>query len=465
MYSYDGNNNTTRRAFVFFIVFSLLLFIFLLFDPIGKYKNDFQPIKTVYKKNKIAKLPPLLPAPYLQQKSFEVKDAQALGKKIAWSNVGGSENYIIEIWTDKNLTERLSIQATENNFYTWQETYPGTYYFRITAIDKYRRNGRPSPIGEFNIIEVSEETPQFVKELTQAIATAEPEFAVQEVLNSIVQRRPASVPPELIEKRRMIAQEEERIQKEIEAKELKVDQTIIANADKILDSEAKSQLYYTPPPLSVLDPFYHSNVSLELGTFGIISTTYTGGIINEIPFSSHTTIKGIYQSDGPHVYEGQLRASTLALNSTAETISPISLEGRYHYRWIWPITGLDWSFLSRIQVSAFGGFELYRNKQSTSIDYFLSEYNFLKFGAKLRFSVFDQWETGGEIAYAFSPTNDINKIELQGYIDYLLRGTYIIGLGYRAHLLEANDSTKTPLGIVPYREAHGEAFGTIKYQF
>jgi len=152
------------------------------------------------------------------------------------------------------------------------------------------------------------------------------------------------------------------------------------------------------------------------------------------------------------------RVRAMAFNETANEVNAMSAEVRIYRRktMVWP---QFWIF-KNYQAAVLIGLEVYRNDND---GLFSEGYQMLKSGFALNFPLGQTWETGGEALMGL--TADFSrKYELSGFLNYFVAKRWALGVGYRAHMFEAQTKNSAPVAL-PYREAYGEGFGLIKYHF
>lgn len=157
-------------------------------------------------------------------------------------------------------------------------------------------------------------------------------------------------------------------------------------------------------------------------------------------------------------YEARLKTKMFSLNDDAKSSSPRQLEGRIMYRTFTPV----WFNLAReMQWSYILGAELFRNPGTP---YYSPQYDLFKIGMGTDFKVFRNWQTGGEILYGYG-LDASQKFEVSGHIDYFMNQGWSLGAGYRVHFFIAGSEAATPDGVLPFREAYGEAFSVLRWHY
>lgn len=162
---------------------------------------------------------------------------------------------------------------------------------------------------------------------------------------------------------------------------------------------------------------------------------------------------------GSQGFEASLKTKMVDVSeSSGGAVSPLQLEGRYHYRWTLPFN--PFSKFDQSQVSLIGGYEYYRNPGGAL---FSPGYDLFKAGFSLAFPLWRRWDTGGEVLYGHGLESS-SKYEVSGYIHYYVRKHWSFGFGYRVHLFEAGSNAASPLGM-PYREGFGEGYSVLRWHY
>jgi hypothetical protein len=167
---------------------------------------------------------------------------------------------------------------------------------------------------------------------------------------------------------------------------------------------------------------------------------------------------------GSQGLEAYLKTKMVDLSSTpGDEVSPLLLEGRYHYRWNLPFN--PFSKYGRSQVSWIAGYEYYNNPVSGP---FSPGYNLFKTGFDLSFPILHRWDTGGEVLYGQGLDSSV-LYEISGYLHYFFEKQWSLGIGYRVNLFQAGSSASAPSGApsngVPYREGYGEGFSELRWHY
>lgn len=152
------------------------------------------------------------------------------------------------------------------------------------------------------------------------------------------------------------------------------------------------------------------------------------------------------------------KKKVVGFNSAGGDSGVEDLEVRSSYRWDFLWNPFPKSRGS--QVVAIGAIESYRNQ---SAGYFSPQYHLLKAGLGLDFALMEAWQTGGELFFGLG-TDQSKKYQISGYLHYLLKKTWSVGIGYRVHLFEAGSEASAPAGL-PFREGYGEGYSVIRYRY
>lgn len=167
-------------------------------------------------------------------------------------------------------------------------------------------------------------------------------------------------------------------------------------------------------------------------------------------------LRGVYWLGQRAGLEGLFKSQVF--DASTDTKSRVnSLEARFHMR---HDMALPISFLPRMQISAFGGVEAYKN----SGNLFTSQYEIFKFGTSMAFPLAQNWSTGGEFVYGVG-SDSSTKAEISGFISRFFSREWSFGVGYRLTFFEAGSTSSTPTGTLPYREGYTEGFSALYYHF
>ena len=72
--------------------------------------------------------------------------------------------------------------------------------------------------------------------------------------------------------------------------------------------------------------------------------------------------------------------------------------------------------------------------------------------------------TGGDFYHGKSTAGG-QKTEISGYLGYYLKKNISLDAGYRVNFFEAGTGKESPTGLVPYREAYGEAYSGFLWNY
>ena len=79
-------------------------------------------------------------------------------------------------------------------------------------------------------------------------------------------------------------------------------------------------------------------------------------------------------------------------------------------------------------------------------------------------SIYQILKLGGML-HIPSTTDFSKKYELSGYVNYYINPRWTFGLGYRTQFFETQNPQDAPNGIYPYREAYGETFSQLRWNY
>lgn len=156
--------------------------------------------------------------------------------------------------------------------------------------------------------------------------------------------------------------------------------------------------------------------------------------------------------------EGVAKSKVFGINSDGRESGLRVFELRYHRRW--PLSFNPFFSKNTARFSLLGGYEVYRNPGGV---FFSPGYDLFKLGFALAFPMASKWATGGEVlgGYGFDASR---KLEISGFIHYFIFSELSLGAGYRVHFFEAGSASAAPASL-PYREAYGEGYSSVKYHF
>ena len=209
------------------------------------------------------------------------------------------------------------------------------------------------------------------------------------------------------------------------------------------------------PPGYLNERYRDSSVSLE-GFLWTLQGTQQALNAEPAPVATGLGVRGLHWWDHSGV-EGILKTQVFGVNGAAQQTSLKDFEGRYHYRFLTPF---PFHYYRELQVSLFGGYEMYRN----SGELFSKQYDLMTFGTSLEFPVAIHWSMGGEFVYGYGFDSSW-KYEVTGHFKYYISKSWSMGFGYLLHLFQAGAPGAAPYRILPYREAFTEGFSTIDYHF
>lgn len=156
--------------------------------------------------------------------------------------------------------------------------------------------------------------------------------------------------------------------------------------------------------------------------------------------------------------EMQLKTKLFSANDSARATAPTVLDLRLHAA---ASSGALFDIVRELKWSGFLGAEFFRNR---SASLYSPGYDLVKAGFSLAFPVGVNWDAGGEAAYGFSPSKD-RKYELSGFFSFFLEKKWSMGVGYRMNYFEAGSRASAPSSGLPYREAYGEGFSTLRWHY
>ncbi len=192
------------------------------------------------------------------------------------------------------------------------------------------------------------------------------------------------------------------------------------------------------------------SITLEGGATALVSSEQLATSVE--PASVHVLgLRGGY-NDGRNSISGAYHSKFGASNAQGSAQSNSRLDGRYTRWW-----QTKWSWL---KLGWAGGLSTYNNSSSPN---FSKGYTVAKTGLNVAMSLGDKWKTGGDAL--IGTWTDANQLyEFGGYLSYDFTTELAFGVGYRVSLFEAGTQSSAPIGL-PYREAMGEAYSSLKYAF
>lgn len=192
------------------------------------------------------------------------------------------------------------------------------------------------------------------------------------------------------------------------------------------------------------------SVTIEGGETALVSSEQLANSTD--PASVHVIgLRGTYH-DGRNTVTAAYHGKFGAANATGSAQGNSRIEARYTRWW-----QMKWHWL---RLGWQGGLSSYDNSSSTS---FSKGYTVAKMGLGVDIGLADKWKTGGGIL-AGTWTDSNTLVELGGFLSYDIRPELAFGVGYRVTLFEAGTQSAAPVPL-PYREAMGEAYSSLKYSF
>lgn len=345
--------------------------------------------------------PPRLGSPRLPLAKLDLK--RQLDATVSWEGLDRATSYRVEIIDDAGRT--IALKETKGKDLGVAELKNGNYRYRVSAVDKWGRQGATSKLKTFGLGDVEKivakvEPPKFAKEFSED-------------------------PP----------MEQKRLPSSFD----------MSNVGKI-----------DPIPPTTNARYSDSAIQIEGASFTMMSSKQKRD--DESPFLASLAIRG-WKWWGSNGAEGYLKTKAAAINQAGSGVSPIDFEIRAHrrarFRWDW------FDFIRELQVTAFVGLETYQS--STSGGKFSPGYQLGKIGSLISFPFGRRWSSGGEVIYGYG-VDGSNKLELSGNAFYYFEKNWSIGGGYRGHFFEAGSKATSP-STVPYREGYVEAFSTLRYNY
>ncbi len=192
------------------------------------------------------------------------------------------------------------------------------------------------------------------------------------------------------------------------------------------------------------------SVTLEGGVTALVSSEQLATSVDAA--SVHVLgLRGGYD-DGRNSASGAYHSKFGASNAQGSAQGNSRLDGRYTRWWQtkWNWLRLGWA----------GGFSSYNNSSSPN---FSKGYTAAKTGLNVAMKLGDKWKTGGDAL--IGTWTDANQLyEFGGYLSYDFTSELAFGVGYRVSLFEAGIPSSAPIAL-PYREAMGEAYSSLKFAF
>jgi len=178
---------------------------------------------------------------------------------------------------------------------------------------------------------------------------------------------------------------------------------------------------------------------------------------NEVQSALAVTVRSLTWY-GDHGAEGALKKALITPNTGGGTVDPLQIEAHYRHRWMTAFN--PFSKLKESEISAILGYEMYKNSGTALM---APHYELMKVGFGLEFPLANRMDTGGEVLWG-QGFDSSTKYEISGHFHYYLRRDLSMGAGYRMHLFTAGSDASSPLGV-PYREAYGEAYSTLRWHY
>lgn len=231
----------------------------------------------------------------------------------------------------------------------------------------------------------------------------------------------------------------------------------VENTREPSSAQATSAIKMEQKSSSLLnDRFKHSKLALE-GAAWTLQSTEQAYSNRESPIATGVGIRAQHWWNRSGV-EASFKTGVFGVNSSGSGLSQKQTELRYHYRFF---TGFPWRLARELQISVFGGYELYRSSGGGS---FSPQYDLVKFGTSLEFPLWNRWTTGGEILYG-QGSDESKKQEISGHLNYYLTRDWSFGAGYRLHLFEAGSLRSSGAGYLPFREGYTELYSTLLFHY
>lgn len=347
--------------------------------------------------------------------------------------------YILETSTDPQFAkEATSIVWLKKKQHIAQFKNIGTYYYRVR---KLNQNYGLSDYSNSTSVKVEEE------KLSLAMrAKGKKPVVKKPVIEKLPEKQPEvakTIPEKMLEKKL----DDERKIASLDESTMKLD-------EKPLEEKANNALATQTMkiPDSLNKDYTESIVQVQVSSMTMFSSKQQENG-STIPSAFAVGVRGLYWVND-NGYEGNFKTKAMSISGSE---APMSAELRYHRRFL--LNFNPFSPVKTNQISVFFGYEMYSNK--SSVDY-IASYNLSKLGFNILFPVSEKWDTGGEVLYGFGGEQS-RKYEVSGNFNYYWAKQLAIGAGYRAHFYESQiiDST----GPVPYKEAYGELFSNLKWNY
>jgi hypothetical protein len=375
--------------------------------------------------------------------------------RLQWSPVIDDSYWLVEVSYDPDFPDG------RNRFYYMDKPYldltvtnPGNVYWRVQGID-----------GRYQLSQWSETSSLFVEEPKVKVIPKVAKIPKPPVAPVV---KPPVPKPNLAAqaKARKIAEEKARLEAERLERELQKE----LETQRLAEQKRKKRKPAAKPSISTEMPDYeganYKNAAYRKsyfqldGTSAIQVSSEQDFDFSSSPLSMNAVARVMYWWKPKHGLEGSLRTKLVGYNETGGSVSPLSLRARYHYRWHFPFRW--WKFVKQMQLSLFTGVHIWRN--NNSIGLFSDSYDLIDSGVALRFQIWQNWETGGEVAYGLG-LDGTSKLEISGFLNYYLNREWSMGAGYRVFFLTAGSAEVAPGDASSYREGFGEGFGSLRRSF
>lgn len=213
--------------------------------------------------------------------------------------------------------------------------------------------------------------------------------------------------------------------------------------------------------LSLLEKLRRSTLELQGISMAMVSGVQAQNG-QDIPEFMATGLRGKYwPKNFEHMgFEFGFLTKAMNYNAQAQNTNPMSFDFRGHYNWLFKGFPML-RFIQASRVSLFVGANQYQNTQNQK--YFIERATIPEAGVSTDFIFSKRWQTGGELSYG--TTGNLMSIRFMGGLQYEAIPQWLFGIGYRINYFEARSSSVSPDQSLPYREAQGLLFGTLKYIF
>lgn len=408
---------------------------------------------------------------------------QPIEQSLTWTAPAG-DAVVIEVSRDPSFPPHETVvHYSKKAFERWSLDAEGTYYFRLASVDENQRLSQFSaaapvrvatpallgaaglPGGELRFVEgegavLTWQPPRGAKSSTLEVYDASGRV-IYETVSDGSRAVLENLPPGAYSYRITATDQWRRDGRKSAMQKFAVDRAALAEIPRTPAQETGPETSVArtsiPAPLASPNESYANSVlALEGASFLMFSSEQqsTGA---KVPIAGTAGLRWKHWWETLGV-EWSYRGKIASWNDSAKTLSPTAIEGRIEAR-----TTLGWSwfsFLREIQVAGVLAAEAYRNPGGG--DLFVKGYDLVKAGLRLEFPLARAWDTGGEMLYGRAGDAS-NKFEISGHVNYYLNARWSLGAGYRAHAYSAGSPANVPGTVLPYREAYGEAFSTLRY--